>query len=291
MIFGKEGQVGWELQRTLAPLGHLFAFNRQELDLQCPESICKIIREIKPDLIVNAAAYTAVDKAEIDFEDAHAINALAPEIIAEEAKKCHSLFVHYSTDYVFDGASQSPYKEDDMTNPLNVYGKTKLQGELAIQAISGKYLILRTSWVYAERGKNFLLTMLRLGNEKPLLRVVSDQLGAPTWSHSIAFSTAQVIERALKMESQGNIWGIYHLTAAGHTSWHGFAQEIFDRVKSGGKDMSQLEKIEASEYPLPAKRPLYSLLSNQKLLETFEVSLPNWKDGLHLCMDNIGLIR
>lgn len=289
LITGKNGQVGWELQKTLAPLGHIWCYDRNELDLMQPEAIAKAVRDIKPDIIVNAAAYTQVDKAESEPEEAFAVNAKAPLIFAEEAKKCGAIFVHYSTDYVFEGASSKPYDENDITNPLNVYGKTKLQGELAIQAIGGKYLILRTSWVYGMRGANFLMTMLRLGKERDRLKIVSDQVGAPTWCHLIAQMTEQMLSRAFILQDQKELWGIYHLTSGGQTSWFGFAEEIFNFYKNsylnrqnGGK-IPQLEEIMTSEYPTPATRPLYSVLSNEKLKNNFRLSMPHWKIGFGLC--------
>lgn len=292
LITGKDGQVGWELQRTLATLGKILSYDRRGLDLQNHDAIRKCIREIKPDLIVNAAAYTAVDKAETEKEVAHAVNAEAPGILAEEAKKCGALFIHYSTDYVFDGSANKPYQEMDLTSPLNVYGKTKLEGELAIQAVDGKHLILRTSWVYAARGKNFLLTMLRLGKERELLKIVSDQVGAPTSSRLIAEATSQMLSRVLSMNDQKDIWGIYHLTCAGQTSWFGFAEEIFKNLHENKNP--KLQEIASSEYPLPAIRPKYSVLSNKKLANVFHIAMPDWKQGLHLCMDPLerfGLVR
>ncbi|HEV8052129.1 MAG TPA: dTDP-4-dehydrorhamnose reductase [Parachlamydiaceae bacterium] len=291
LITGKDGQVGWELQRTLAPLGKVWAYGRQELDLQDPNALCKAIREIKPDLIVNAAAYTAVDKAEVDQEAAHAVNAIAPGLMAEEAKKCGAVLIHYSTDYVFDGSATKPYLETDLTCPLNIYGKTKLEGELAVQAVSGKHIILRTSWVYGGRGKNFLQTMLRLGKEKKILKVVADQTGAPTWSRLIAGTTSHIASHVW-LHDKDDLWGTYHLTSAGQTSWYGFADEIFGLTKrfilnaSEGMSVPQLEQMTAAEYPLPATRPQYSVLSNEKLSKTFLLRMPDWKVGLQLCLEN-----
>lgn len=282
LLTGKNGQVGWELQRSLAPFGRIWAYDRQELDLQDSDALRRVIQEIKPDLIVNAAAYTAVDKAETDQGAAHAINAVAPMIMAEEAKKCGALLVHYSTDYVFDGTGKRPYIENDPVNPLSVYGKTKLEGESAIRSIHDKHLILRTSWVYATRGKNFLLTMQRLGKEKELLKIVSDQIGAPTWSRLIASMTAQMINSSWHSQ----LWGTYHLTSAGQTSWHGFAKEIFNVLYAAGAAVPILQEITTSEYPLPASRPGYSVLSNDKLEKAFHLKMPDWKDCLHLCLDH-----
>lgn len=291
LITGKDGQVGWELQRTLAPLGKIWAYGRQELDLQDADALCRAIREIKPDLIVNAAAYTAVDKAETDLEAAYAVNAVAPGIMAEEAKRCGAVLVHYSTDYVFDGSAGRPYLETDQTAPLNIYGKSKLDGELAVQAVSGSHLILRTSWVYGSRGKNFLQTMLRLGKEKPLLKVVADQTGAPTWSRLIAQTTSHMVSHVWQYDPE-DVSGTYHLTSAGQTSWHGFAQEIFSmqkRLHSHDVEYGHipaLEQITTAEYPLPASRPLYSVLSNEKLANVFKLRMPDWKTGLKLCLEN-----
>lgn len=291
LITGKDGQVGWELQRTLAPLGKILAYDRSGLDLQNADAICQVIRRHKPDLIVNAAAYTAVDKAETDQKAAQAINAVAPGIMAEEAKKYGAILIHYSTDYVFDGFSEKPYREEDPVNPLNIYGKTKLEGELAIRALSGKHFILRTSWVYGTRGKNFLLTMLRLGKERDLLKIVDDQWGAPTWSRLIAGATAHMLGQVMNLHSQQKIWGTYHLTSAGKVSWYGFAEEIFNiykQLNSHQETLSvpKLEQVATSEYPLLAKRPMFSVLSNQKLVDTFKFMIPDWKEGLHLCMDS-----
>jgi dTDP-4-dehydrorhamnose reductase len=283
LLTGKDGQVGWELQRALAPLGKIWAYDRQGLDLQNAASISKHVQEIKPDLIVNAAAYTAVDKAEEEQEAAFAINATAPGILAEEAKKCGALLVHYSTDYVFDGAAQSPYDETALTGPLNVYGKSKLKGELAVGAVNGKHLILRTSWVYGTRGKNFFLTMLRLGKEKELLKIVDDQIGAPTWSRSIADMTAQMINQTMQPNFCED-WGTYHLTCGGQTSWYGFADAIFKN--SQFQKPIKLQEIGSSEYPLPAARPLYSVLSNRKLADVFGLRMPDWQQSLQLCMEN-----
>lgn len=287
LLTGKNGQVGWELQRTLAPLGEVVAVDRQVLDLNRPDSIRSVIREVKPDLIVNPAAYTAVDRAESEPELAMAVNGVAPGIMAEEAKRLGAAMIHYSTDYVFDGTKTTPYTEEDIPNPINVYGKTKLAGELAIQAVGVPHLILRTSWVYGMRGRNFLLTVLRLAKERDELRIVGDQFGAPTWSRMIAEVTSQIL--AQNFSQLAAIKGIYNLTAAGETSWFGFTQTILDihssrspvHVPVGPKVFS----IATSEYPLPAPRPLYSIMSNNKMHHTFGIRIPLWKDSLALCMD------
>lgn len=300
LLTGKNGQVGWELQRTLAPLGEVVALDRQSLDLAKPDAIRAIIRKVKPTLIVNSAAYTAVDKAESEPELAMAVNGIAPGIMAEEAKRLGAAMVHYSTDYVFDGTKSSPYTENDLPNPGNVYGKTKLAGEQAIQAEGIPHLILRTSWVYGTRGRNFLLTILRLAQERDELTIVSDQIGAPTSSRMIAETTAQILAQCFSPITYSvspipyhpspitPYSGLYHLTAAGQTSWHGFAAAILEnRARATGVIGSRLTPIPTSAYPLPAPRPLYSVMANDKLQRTFGVSAPAWQSGLSLCMEEM----
>jgi dTDP-4-dehydrorhamnose reductase len=282
LLTGKNGQVGWELQRTLATLGEVVAVDRQGMDLADPDSIRAAIRAIRPNLIVNAAAYTAVDKAESEPDLAMAINGIAPDIMAEEAKRLGAAMVHYSTDYVFDGTKASPYTEDDIPNPINVYGKTKLAGEQAVQAAGIPHLIFRTSWVYGLRGRNFLRTILRLANERDELKIVDDQIGAPTWSRMIAEATGQVLSQdssPLTMKS-----GIYNLTAAGRTSWHGFTRAILENLSGHLQPLPHLVPITTPEYPLPAPRPPYSVLSSAKFIQTFGVALPAWDASLTLCM-------
>lgn len=282
LLTGKDGQVGWELQRTLTPHGHVYAYDRQSLDLQHSDRLREIIRELKPNVIVNPAAYTAVDKAESDLDTAKAVNADAPGILAEEAKRIGALLIHYSTDYVFDGTSSTPYLESDVTNPLNAYGRTKLEGEKAIQAVDGNYLIFRTSWVYGMRGKNFLLTMLRLAKEKELLSIVGDQIGAPTWSRLIADATANMMKR----QDIADIKGVYNLTASGRTSWLGFADAIFRCYQKQNADFKipKLREITTADYPLPAQRPKFSVLSHDKLNNTFHFTMPSWEDALSQCI-------
>lgn len=280
LIIGKMGQVGWELQRTLATQGQVIAIDREQIDLADPSSIVHTIRDIQPNIIVNAAAYTAVDKAEQEKELALAINGIAPGILAEEAKRLGAMLVHYSTDYVYSGKASTPYCETDETAPQNIYGHSKLVGDLAIQAVGGTFLILRTSWVYAARGKNFLLTMLKLAKEREQLKIVSDQIGAPTWARLIAQATAQMLTDPQSKDKSG----VYHLTAAGETSWHAFAQAIFLHSKQQGHKVPEVLPIPASEYPTPAKRPQCSVLSNGKLLQTFGIQMPRWDVGLDLCM-------
>ncbi|MBN9377682.1 MAG: dTDP-4-dehydrorhamnose reductase [Chlamydiales bacterium 38-26] len=282
LILGSKGQVGWELQRTLAPLGQIIAHDRTTLDLSCATSLSRKIQEIQPQVIVNAAAYTAVDKAETDQETCYAINAKAPQQLAQEAKKLQALLIHYSTDYVFDGKSAHPYKEQDSTNPQNIYAKSKLEGDQAILSSGCSHIILRTSWVYGSRGQNFLRTMLRLGQQKDLLKIVDDQIGAPTWSRLIAEATAQVIARYNGQD------GLYNLTSGGKTSWFGFAQAIFDLYSSKNEyKVPQLNNIPSSEYPVPAKRPQNSLLCQDKLFQTFQIKMPDWKDALEMCIEEM----
>jgi dTDP-4-dehydrorhamnose reductase len=278
LLTGKNGQVGWELQRTLAPLGEVVAVGRQVLDLSNPDSIRATIREIKPDLIVNPAAYTAVDMAESEPDLAMAINGVAPGIMAEEARKLGAALIHYSTDYVFDGRKTAPYTEDDAPNPINVYGKTKLVGEDAIRAAGIPHLILRTSWVYGTRGKNFLLTIRRLAQERDELKIVDDQIGAPTWSRMIAEATGQITAQ-LRSDLM-DVSGTYNLTAGGQTSWHGFTREILRNMQLATK----LTPIPSTAYPLPAARPRYSILSGNKLSTTFGLRLPTWNTSLALCI-------
>jgi dTDP-4-dehydrorhamnose reductase len=274
LVTGRDGQVGWELARLLPALGEVAAFTRAELDLANPDTIVERVRAFKPDVIVNAAAYTAVDKAETDREQATLVNAAGPAFLAAEAQARGALLVHYSTDYVYDGTKTTPYVETDATNPLSVYGQSKLAGERAIEAVGCRHLILRTSWVYGSRGRNFMLTMLKLGREKPILRVVDDQRGAPTWSHDIAATTLALL-KARNPQS-----GVYHLTAGGATTWCGFAREIF-RIAG---IQTPVEPITTAEYPTPAKRPANSVLSNEKMKNTFKVSLPSWGDSLERCL-------
>lgn len=290
MLIGAKGQIGWELQRTLMTLGEVIAVGRNEVDLSSPDNIRKGIREIKPNLIVNAAAYTMVDKAESESELAMAINGTAPGIIAEEAKLLGAGVVHYSTDYVFNGNQVRPYTEDDPTDPQNVYGITKLTGEKAIQAINVPHLILRTSWIYGLRGKNFLLTMLRLAREREEIKVVDDQIGTPTWSRMVAQSTAQILAQGVNnitdfLENNG---GLYHLAASGQTSWYSFAKTIFelDPNRSQHK-LKILGAIASSKYPTPAKRPVYSSLDTEKVAKKFGLCLPKWKETLELTMGEI----
>jgi dTDP-4-dehydrorhamnose reductase len=284
LILGQQGQVAWELQRTLPLLGKVTVLGSQSLDLADTQKLRDVIQTLRPQIVVNAAAYTAVDKAESDRETAKAINHIAPQVLAEETAKLGSLLVHYSTDYVFDGTKTGTYVEDDATNPLGAYGTTKLGGEQAIQAVGGDHLIFRTTWVYGTRGKNFLLTILRLATDKPELKIVADQIGAPTWSRSIAEATAQVVCQWPHKPSSG----LYHLSAAGFTSWHGFANKIVDFSRQINPDRSlavqNILPIPATEYPTPAARPANSQLDSNKLWQTFGVQLNGWEKDLELAM-------
>src|SRR5579885_560802 len=277
LILGANGQVGTELQRSFADAGEVTAWDHRTADLSRPEELRPLIAQLRPTVILNAAAYTAVDRAESEPELAMTINATAPRVLAEEAAKTGALLVHYSTDYVFDGTKDGPWVETDATNPLSVYGKTKLAGERAIQEAGGTYLIFRTSWVFGPHGHNFLLTMLRLGKERPQLRIVDDQIGAPTSSSAIANATRAVLKGAADIPS-----GIYHMSCAGQTSWYGFARAIFTQAAT-----PEIIPITTEEYPTPARRPRNSVLSNQKLKTTFRVELPSWEEALQRVLQSI----
>ncbi|RSC14983.1 MULTISPECIES: dTDP-4-dehydrorhamnose reductase [Burkholderia cepacia complex] len=287
LVTGVKGQVGFELLRALQGLGRVIAIDRDALDLRRPDAIRTLVREARPSIIVNPAAYTAVDQAETDAVTARQINAEAPAILAEEAKRLGALFVHYSTDYVFDGNKAGSYVECDATGPQSVYGATKLEGEQAIAAADCAHFIFRTSWVYGRRGKNFLLTMLRLAEQRSELRVVADQVGAPTWSATVATLTAHVLAQGRGALSELHEWatprsGVYHLTAAGSTSWAGFAEAIFQRADLASAP--HVVPISAAEYPVPAKRPANSRLDTSKLTEVFGITPPDWRDALDLCL-------
>jgi dTDP-4-dehydrorhamnose reductase len=286
LVTGKNGQVGWELRRALLPLGRIHAFGHRELDLADADAVRRRLDESRPDVIVNAAAYTAVDKAEGDPELAHAVNAAAPGLLAEEAAKRGALLIHYSTDYVFDGAKAAPYVEADPTHPLGAYGRSKLAGELAVQAAGADHLIFRTSWVYAARGANFLRTILRLAAERDELRIVADQVGAPTWARLIAEATAHALKQAMA-EREGDAFdsGIFHLAAAGETSWHGFAGAIL--AGRSGLRVKAVTPITTAEYPLPAPRPANSRLDTGAFRTRFGLALPDWRDCLSLCLEEL----
>jgi dTDP-4-dehydrorhamnose reductase len=283
LIVGSNGQVGRELQRSFAGIGELLCYDLHNVNIADEQQVRSMIRDTQPDLILNAAAYTAVDRAESEPEIAMAINATAPRVLAEEAKQRNVLLVHYSTDYIFDGTKREPWVESDSPNPLNVYGVTKLAGEQAVEQVGGKYLIFRTSWVYGPHGNNFLFSMLRLARERDQLSIVDDQVGAPTTSIELADATRSAVERVLSGQcgAEEQWAGLYHMTCAGSTSWFGFAREIFARTAAitHGK-VPALTPIATPDYPTPAKRPLYSVLSNAKLKETFGIELPRWQSAL-----------
>ena len=286
LLTGVNGQVGFELARSLQGLGRVVAADRNMLDMSDLDAVRRVVMDVKPQLIVNPAAHTAVDNAESEPDAAMRLNAHAPAVLAEAARQLGAGLVHYSTDYVFDGTKDGPYVETDATNPQNVYGASKLAGEQAIVASGCAHLIFRTSWVYGTRGKNFLLTMLRLGAQRDELSVVADQIGSPTWSNTIAALTANVLAQ-LTAASDGAEWwerhsGVYHLTADGATSWHGFAEAIFEASDLPRKPA--VKAIPASAYPTPAKRPGNSRLSNDKLAQVFGVRAPDWREALRLCM-------
>ncbi|MEX6675154.1 dTDP-4-dehydrorhamnose reductase [Pseudomonas sp. W2Oct36] len=282
LISGQQGQVSQALQQRLQNMGELIVLGRDQLDLSQPESIRPVVRDIKPDLIINAAAHTAVDQAESEPDLAFAINATSPGVFAEEAAALGIPLVHYSTDYVFDGSKAGAWVESDAPNPLGVYGSSKLAGERAIAAAGGQHLILRTSWVYSLTGRNFLLTMQRLLQERETLSIVADQIGAPTWAGTIAASTGALIERW--RDGAPGAWGVYHLTTSGETSWFGFAEAIGQQLINSGKPCAVLEPIASSAYPTPAARPLNSRLDCSLLQREWGVSQPDWHDALLECL-------
>lgn len=293
LLFGKNGQVGWELQRALTPLGKLYALDYDGAKDLCGnftqlEGIAATVRQLAPDIIVNAAAHTAVDKAESEPELARTINALAPGVLAREAKAMGAWLVHYSTDYVFDGSGTQPWREDDPTGPLSVYGATKLEGEQAIRAAGCQHLIFRTSWVYSARGGNFAKTMLRLAQERDRLTVIEDQIGAPTGAELLADVTAHAIRMA---QVRPEISGLYHLVANGETSWYGYASFVLDFAQRAGlafKVMPEaIEPAPTSAYPLPAQRPHNSRLDTTKLRDTFGLSLPHWQAGVARMLEEV----
>lgn len=298
LLLGKGGQVGWELQRALAPLGTLRAFDRQSpgpdeaphlrADLSQPDGVAELVRALRPDVIVNAAAHTAVDKAESEADLALRINAEAPGRIAQEAARIGALLVHYSTDYVFDGGGARPWTEADATGPLNVYGRTKLEGERAIQASGCRHLVLRTSWVYGARGGNFARTMLRLAGEREQLKVIADQIGAPTGADLLADVTAHAIRAA---QARPELLGLYHLAAAGETSWHAYARFVIEWARARGQAIKVAPEailpIPTSDYPTPARRPLNSRLDTRKLQDAFGLALPHWQQGVERMLTEV----
>ena len=285
LLFGKGGQVGWELQRSLAPLGEVVAVDFDSADL-CgdftnPAGLAETVRQVKPKIIVNAAAHTAVDKAESEPELARIINATAPGVIAQEAQRLGSWMVHYSTDYVFDGSGERAWTESDQPAPLSVYGQTKWEGEQLVAANCSKHLIFRTSWVYAARGANFAKTMLRLAKERDSLNVIDDQIGAPTGADLLADITALALRQ---VQTQPDLAGLYHLVASGHTSWHGYASLVIEQTRQAGIALktspNAINKIATKDYPTPARRPINSKLDTSKLQTAFQVHLPSWQQGV-----------
>src|SRR6266568_4139694 len=301
LLTGKNGQVGGELLRHLPQVGEVVALGRDELDLSNPTDICRTIRVVRPQLIVNAAAYTAVDQAETDEKTARAVNAEAPGVMAEEAKRTGAVMVHYSTDYVFDGAKKLPYDEADSANPLNVYGKTKFAGEQAIRDSGVPHLIFRTAWVYARRGRNFVLTILRLATQREELRIVSDQIGAPTCASEVAAATTKILTSIRDRNDCGFAFseasGTYHMSAAGQTTWYDFAKTILEKAETTSQIPEwlaaatkerpliarRLIPISTEEFGSPTHRPVYSVLSNSRLIQTFGVALPDWQAQLQRC--------
>jgi dTDP-4-dehydrorhamnose reductase len=300
LITGANGQVGWHLQRTLAPLGEVMAIDVEQVDLTDLDAVARTVREFVPDIVANAAAYTAVDKAESEPELARTINARAPGRVAEECARRGALMIHYSTDYVYEGSKSSPYEEDDATGPLSVYGRTKLEGDQAIAASGCAHIILRTTWVYDIRGKNFLRTVLRLAKEKEELRMVGDQYGAPTWARGLAEATTTILAKCCERHATSGAWpsGVFHLTAGGRTSWAGFAQAIledYESLLSWPADMGEfggllkakrVVSITTDQYQAPARRPHNSVLSNAKVGAAFGIVMPDWRSQLRLAMQD-----
>lgn len=293
LLLGKNGQVGWELQRSLAPLGEVVALDFDSpgplsADFSKPESLAATVRAVAPDVIVNAAAHTAVDKAESEPDLARAINAAAPAVLAREAAARGAWLVHYSTDYVFDGSGSTPRGEDAPTGPLNVYGQTKLEGEEAIRASGCRHLLLRTSWVYGARGGNFARTMLKLAQERDALKVIDDQIGAPTGADLLADLTAHMIRSA---RADASLSGTYHAAAGGQTSWHGYASHVIAFARAAGVPLrvgeGAIEAVPTTAFPTPARRPLNSRLSTDKLRERFGLALPDWRSGVERMLTEV----
>jgi len=289
LITGSSGQVGWECRRSLQALGEVCGADRADGDLAQPQAVRALVRRLAPDVVVNAAAYTAVDRAEAEPDLAQAINAVAPGVLAEEVQRLGAALIHLSTDYVFDGRKPTPYVEDDPAGPLSVYGRSKLDGEQAVVASGAAALILRTSWVYAMRGHNFVRTILRLAREREALRIVDDQHGAPTWARSVAAAIAAIVARAgrdrasiaASFAKQG---GVFHLTAAGQTTWFGFAERLLQAYPDPARRIRSLQPITTAEYPTAARRPANSVLDCTRLLDRWGVALPRWDEALDLAL-------
>ncbi len=289
LVFGSRGQLGWELRRSLAPLGDLILPERRDAggDLADPNRVASLIRQVAPNIIVNAAAYTAVDKAETESALTQTINATAPGVMAAEARKLDAWLLHYSTDYVFDGSGSAPWRETSATGPLSAYGRSKLAGEQQVAAWS-KHLILRTSWVYAARGQNFAKTMLKLAQEREDLKVIADQIGAPTGAELLADVSAHALR---VLPSRPELAGLYHVAAAGETSWHGYALHLIEFARQSGAAIKvspeRIKPIPATEYPLPAARPYNSRLDTQKFRSAFALNLPDWRHGLERMLTEV----
>ncbi|HSW17100.1 MAG TPA: dTDP-4-dehydrorhamnose reductase [Ramlibacter sp.] len=292
LLFGKNGQLGWELQRSLAPLGELVTLGSSgealASDFREPDRLAATVRDVRPDVIVNAAAYTAVDKAEADQRTAQLVNAVAPGVLAQAAQACGALLVHYSTDYVFDGSGSAPWREDDATGPLNVYGATKLEGERLVAQHCARHLIFRTSWVYAARGGNFAKTMLRLARERERLTVIDDQFGAPTGADLLADVTAHAVRSSLSEPMRA---GLYHLAAAGETTWHGYASHVVEHARRAGVELKTapgaIDRVATSAFPTPARRPGNSRLDTARLRADFGLRLPDWRFGVERMLQEI----
>jgi dTDP-4-dehydrorhamnose reductase len=284
LLFGKTGQLGWEAQRTLAPLGEVVVLGSKDVDLTSPDGLADHIRQIKPQVIVNTAAYTAVDKAESEPDAAMTVNAKAPGVMAEEARALKAVLIHFSTDYVFDGMKGSPYKEEDATNPLNVYGRSKLAGEQAIAQVGGGHVILRTSWVYSLRGDGFVNKVLAWSRKQETLQIVSDQVGSPTWARMLAETTALLLRRGSGYLHERA--GLYHLAGAGHTSRFEWAQSILEADPNKQEQVTkEIVSAVTADFPTPAQRPLFSALDCSKFEKTFDLHLPGWKTTLKLALD------
>jgi dTDP-4-dehydrorhamnose reductase len=296
LVTGANGQIGWELARSLMPLGKVRTLGRSDCDFAYPEKLPVLLKDLRPDVIVNAAAYTAVDKAEGEERLANTINATAVGMLAGAARKINALLVHYSTDFIFDGSKRTPYREDDLPSPISAYGRSKLAGEKALGEVGGDYLVLRVSWVYAARGHNFVKTMLRLMPERDQLNIVDDQFGGPTWARNIADATAQMVRQAQSERRGGRFSpGIFHLSASGATSWHGLATAVKEAavgcgiLSQGG--LAKLCPVPTEGYPLPAARPKNSCLDGEKMRLHFGLSMPKWEQALKRCLDEIREIK
>jgi dTDP-4-dehydrorhamnose reductase len=305
LVTGRDGQLGFELRRTLAPLGRMVAVDIDDINFCDLDAVRRLVRELHPDVIANAAAYTAVDRAETERAVAQTLNGDVPGVLAEEFSRYGGkLIIHYSTDYVFDGSATKPYSEDDSPNPVNAYGESKLAGELAVQRAGVPHIILRTEWLYAMRGTNFLLTILRLAREGKPLRIIADQVGAPTWARMLAEATATVTARFLKTSAEdARAWsGVYHVTASGQTTWHGFTQAILEesllrleRLKQTNAwcvdAIRSLSAISTGDYPTRARRPAYSVLCNEKIAATFGVRLPDWRAQVRMALEDFSFLH